>query len=265
MQKSNDRNRTPGRTRALGQHMLVSEEIADRIISSSQIGPYDAVLEIGTGGGILTQRLARFARKVYSFEIDKKLYENALRSLASYENVELVYGDAFKNEYEYPFDVCVTNLPYSQSLKFVKWLSQLPTRFRLAVATLQSEFAEKLLSEPAMRTYRAVSVIAQLSFDMNSLFHLGREVFEPQPQVMSEVVRFSPKALENWPILKKNEIVLLNFLFSFRGRLLSSAFRKLEVGYSGFSFPNNLMARRIETLTPREFCLILEQIGAAHS
>jgi 16S rRNA A1518/A1519 N6-dimethyltransferase RsmA/KsgA/DIM1 with predicted DNA glycosylase/AP lyase activity len=245
--------------------MLLSVDIADRIVSSSEIRPSDIVLEIGAGAGILTERLARLAKKVYSFEIDHDIYENAIRSLADFQNVELILGDAFRKAEDYRYDVCVTNLPYSQSLKFVKWLSLRPSRFRLAVATLQSEFGEKLLSDPGKDNFRAVSVIAQLSFDMKPLFHIGREAFDPQPKVISEAIRFSPRASAKWPVLEKKHMILINFLFSFRGRLLSSAIRKLGKKASVVVIPGDLLSKRIETLSPAEFSLILKQIEVAES
>jgi 16S rRNA A1518/A1519 N6-dimethyltransferase RsmA/KsgA/DIM1 with predicted DNA glycosylase/AP lyase activity len=263
--KSYGRSRRSSRTRALGQHMLVSEELANKIVLLSCIRPEDRVLEIGTGSGMLTGKLTRFAKSVRSYEVDKKLYEESKGTLSGHANIELILGDAFEKESYFIFDVCVTNLPYSQSLKFVKWLCQRPDRFRLTVATLQSEFAQKLLSAPAKESYRAISVIAQLSFDMDSLFLISREAFDPKPTVTSEVVKFSPKGGIGWPVLGKNQIALLNFLFSFRGRQLSSPLRKLVGKDFPPSFSKELLSKRIEALTVEEFSFIIEEIGAAQS
>jgi 16S rRNA (adenine1518-N6/adenine1519-N6)-dimethyltransferase len=243
--------------------MLLSEEIADKIVLSGNIQEGDTVLEIGTGYGVLTGKLAALAKRVVSYEVDEAVYEMVRASLRGYSNIELILGDAFEKRSDVDFDVCVTNLPYSQSLKFVKWLCQSPTRFRSSIAMLQSEFVRKLLSAPASESYRAISVIAQLSFDMNSLFGVGPEVFEPMPRVTSEVMRFTPKAGADWPVLGSNRIAALNFLFSFRGRLLASALRKMFGNDYPRSFSKELVSRRIETLKLHEFYIILEGIEAA--
>jgi 16S rRNA A1518/A1519 N6-dimethyltransferase RsmA/KsgA/DIM1 with predicted DNA glycosylase/AP lyase activity len=245
--------------------MLLSEEIADRIVRASGVQSEDSVLEIGTGSGMLTGRLALLAKSVVSYEVDKTLYDGTKTALSYYSNIEFVLGDAFQEDSGAVFDVCVTNLPYSQSLKFMKWLSQRPERFRSTVAMLQSEFARKLLSSPGQESYRAISVIAQLSFDMDSLFLVGRDFFDPKPRVTSEVVKFSPKGESDWPVLGKSQIAILNFLFSFRGRQLSSALRKMVGKDFERYFSKDLLSRRIETLAAREFSLILEETEAAKS
>ena len=49
-----------------GQNFLTSDRIPERIVSESGISENDGVLEIGAGFGILTEKLARLAKKVVS-------------------------------------------------------------------------------------------------------------------------------------------------------------------------------------------------------
>ncbi|HMD14362.1 MAG TPA: rRNA adenine N-6-methyltransferase family protein, partial [Bacteroidota bacterium] len=65
---------------ALGQHMLVSEAIADRVIAVCSLSPGNRVLEIGTGFGILTRRLAESKALVTSYEIDEQIFEQTKKS-----------------------------------------------------------------------------------------------------------------------------------------------------------------------------------------
>ncbi|MDA4129341.1 MAG: 16S rRNA (adenine(1518)-N(6)/adenine(1519)-N(6))-dimethyltransferase RsmA [Thaumarchaeota archaeon] len=264
MRKFSGSSRSSRRIR-LGQHMLVAERTADQIVDSSELLPEDVVLEIGTGTGTLTKRLAQRVKRVISYEVDPRLFEEACLDLLKFRNVELVYGDAFKKENDSAFNVCVTNLPYSQSLTFVKWLSRRPSRFRLAVATLQSEFAQKLLSAPGENSYKAVSVMAQLSFDLNRLFSIGPEAFHPKPKVNSEIVKFYPKTDIPWPFMDQRKITLLNFLFSFRGRFLNSAVKKLAERTSPITLSNAILSKRVEELSPAEFVLILHKIEGSRT
>src|SRR5579862_1324605 len=101
---------------SLGQHMLMSETVADKLVEACSLSQSARVLEIGTGLGVLTSRLAEKSAFVKSFEIDEHLFETVRKSLSRYENVELLLGDAFEHELNERFDVCITSLPYSQSL-----------------------------------------------------------------------------------------------------------------------------------------------------
>ena len=57
----------------LSQSFLHSESVVNRIAEESCLHPYDVVLEIGTGLGILTRALAKKTKKVITVEKDKKL------------------------------------------------------------------------------------------------------------------------------------------------------------------------------------------------
>jgi 16S rRNA (adenine1518-N6/adenine1519-N6)-dimethyltransferase len=242
--------------------LLMSSEIANRIVDSSNLAAEDTVIEIGAGQGVLTGRIAQQCKTVRSYELDRRLYEKARTFLSQYQNIDLILGDAFQGEIDSPFDVCITNLPYSESLRFIKWLCARPQKFRLAVAMLQTEFTEKLLSPSGKDSYRAISVIAQLSFDMEMLFSIGPEVFVPKPRVTSSVMRFKPKEDAVWPVIDGHKIALMNSLFSFRGRRVSSALQKI-IGRDGVStISKELTFKRIETLSPEEFSLILGGIDA---
>ena len=131
--------------------------------------------------GMITKRLCAMGKNVISYEIDNQLFEKATQTLSSCNNLELNLGDAFSPSNEVHFDVCVTSLPYSESLRFVKWLSLRSGGFKRCVAIVQSEFAEKISSVPGSDPYRAVSVIAQDSFEIESLFPILREEFGHHP------------------------------------------------------------------------------------
>ncbi|HJP43816.1 MAG TPA: rRNA adenine N-6-methyltransferase family protein, partial [Candidatus Poseidoniia archaeon] len=47
---------SPRRRKALGQHFLVDEKLADSIVAAAEIAPGERILEIGPGRGVLTER-----------------------------------------------------------------------------------------------------------------------------------------------------------------------------------------------------------------
>ena len=77
-----------------GQVMMLPREEA-RLLQALQLGPRDAVLEVGTGSGYLTALLAALARHVTSVEISPALAARAGRNLAAQGiyNVTLEVGD----------------------------------------------------------------------------------------------------------------------------------------------------------------------------
>jgi len=83
--------------RRLGQNFLADPNLLDAIVREAALSSDDVVLEIGGGGGALTERLAPAARWLHVIEIDERLREE-LEGLAeeSEGGIDLVWGDAMK-------------------------------------------------------------------------------------------------------------------------------------------------------------------------
>ena len=228
------------KTRRLGQNFLIDSVATAKIVSVANISRSEVVCEVGTGHGDLTRRLSERAARVVSFEVDKILAETARRSFASFSNVEIRNEDPFKTGFE-PFDVFVSNLPYSRSRDAIEWLAQ--RQFNRAVVTLQSEFADKLTAKPGTPSFRAISAIASFCFHIEHLFQIGPGSFSPAPQVESSVVR-----LARIDSLDKQTIKSINLIFSSRNKLASAIGRR--VGYDVSS------TKRVFQLEPGEIVLL---------
>ena len=100
---------SPRRRKALGQHFLVDEKLADRIVAAAEIEPGERILEIGPGRGVLTERLAPLGKLV---AVEKDRWLAAVLRQRFGDDLELVTGDALEVELP-PSDVVVANLPYS--------------------------------------------------------------------------------------------------------------------------------------------------------
>src|SRR5919109_1983133 len=178
-------------TRALGQHMLVDRRILDKIVSTAHIGKEEIVLEVGTGEGILTAQLCKYAKQVISYEIDIKLYRKAQEQLSlQFENLELINADLFKTNDSHLFNVFISNLPYSRSRDAIEWLST--QEFDRAILMVQEEFADKLTARPGSKNYRAISVLTAYCFTIEKLFKVRKQSFEPQPKVESAIIKIIP-------------------------------------------------------------------------
>ena len=225
----------------LGQHFLISKKIAQTIVDSAHLTKHDTVLEVGTGEGILTKLLCDKAKNVISVDADKKLYQNAI-SVIDLENLELRYGDGFKIKDK--FTVFVSNLPYSKSKKAVEWLVQ--QNFSHAIIMVQKEFAEKLItSTPSER--KAVSVIADYSFDIKKILKVGKNNFNPPPKVDSIVLELVKKKTLSEEIIKT-----INRIFSYRRKTLQNVFKQFDKTTND--------QRRLDDITGDEIIKIAKQI-----
>jgi len=56
-----------------GQNFLIDLNLLDVLLEAAEIGPQDVVLEVGTGLGSLTAKMAPLAAHVVTVEIDSRL------------------------------------------------------------------------------------------------------------------------------------------------------------------------------------------------
>ncbi|HME19602.1 MAG TPA: rRNA adenine dimethyltransferase family protein [Nitrososphaerales archaeon] len=222
----------------LGQHYLTDESVVQRMIAAASVRRTESVVEIGTGEGALTQKLAGLCARLDGYEVDRDNYEKTLAK-AGGAGVFVHLADGFSEKPT--FDVLVSSLPYSRSQDFVEWISQV--QYDRAVVLLQEDFVRKVLSPPGERDYRAVSAIAQISSDIEELGPVRRDAFRPPPRVDSLMVAVRPKVR-----LSEREISNIKRLFSLRRREVSSALAQL-----GFpSAVSQYGKRRVYSLSPPE-------------
>jgi 16S rRNA (adenine1518-N6/adenine1519-N6)-dimethyltransferase len=229
--------------------------VVEQLIEAAKLGKNDRVLEIGTGTGFLTRRVVPLVADVISYEVDPSLLANPdAGDLEHFANLERRLEDPFEKNAKTPqFDVCLSSLPYSRSRDFVEWLSKLPFRFRTAAIIVQDEFAEKLVAGPGDEKYRAISVVAQISFRVELGLAVEKNAFRPPPKVTSRIVTLEPKI--EFPFFDHARLEKLHQLFSRRRKLVSSELRKFSK-IPGKEFEG----KRIESLRPQEFAAILKSM-----
>jgi 16S rRNA (adenine1518-N6/adenine1519-N6)-dimethyltransferase len=255
---------TRRRRHFLGQHFLVSPEICRRLVSAAGFSELDTVLEIGTGKGALTEVVAPRVRRVVTCEMDRSLFLESEKRLSSFTNVQLVCADAFRSRKigQLKFDVCITSLPYSRSLDFIRWLSLRSGSFRCCIALIQSEFAEKIKASPGRRNYKSVSVLAQIAFKIEQLGLVERTCFTPPPNVQSTIVKFLPNINMIQPFFDRARLKLLTHVFSFRGRLLRNALISIQGNINNHHLlKEDLLTKRVEDVAPIEYANFLAKLG----
>ncbi|MBU0570364.1 methyltransferase domain-containing protein [Patescibacteria group bacterium] len=119
-------------TERLGQHMLIDGRILDMVVN--QVSEGSNVLEVGSGPGNLTKRIASRAKKVVGIEIDPKFQPLLNEIESAHPNVEIVYGDVLsvnfgkiiKSRSEETVWQIVSNLPFHISEPFLSQIADLP-------------------------------------------------------------------------------------------------------------------------------------------
>ena len=191
--------------KALGQNFIFDNNLLDAIVSDSGAGADDTVVEIGTGAGTLTSRLALRAKKVFSFEVDKNLQDMLSLSLQGCENVEVVFRDVLKmkdDEFtrivgEGPFRV-VANLPYYVTTPMIMRFIESPLPVSTLTVMVQKEVADRLVAECGSADYAAVTLAVKMFGDARVTRTVDRRMFRPAPNVDSAVVQIErvPERLE---------------------------------------------------------------------
>lgn len=189
----------------MGQNFIFDNNLLDAIVSDSGAGADDTVVEIGTGAGTLTSRLALRAKKVFSFEVDKNLQDILSLSLQGCENVEVVFRDVLKmkdDEFtrivgEGPFRV-VANLPYYVTTPMIMRFIESPLPVSTLTVMVQKEVADRLVAECGSADYAAVTLAVKMFGDARVTRTVDRRMFRPAPNVDSAVVQIErvPERLE---------------------------------------------------------------------
>jgi len=251
------------RRKRLGQHFLIDESAAEKIVDSASLSSDDTVVEIGPGAGILTSRLADIAKRVIAIEIDKKLCRILKDRLSSYDNISLVNANALHYDYkdiQERFKV-VSNLPYSISTPLTIKLIENREKITDMVLMFQKEVADRISAKPGTKDYGSLSIIAQYRTDVSKLLNLGREAFKPPPKVDSAVIRITPK---KEPAVKvMDEELFFNIVkisFSYRRKTLRNNLKSLnlpeEVLDRIFKETGIKPSQRGETLSIEDFARI---------
>jgi len=81
----------------IGQHFLVNQEAIDLLRQT--VAPGSTVIEVGSGPGHVTERLAEHAAKLYGIEIDRRYHPLLDKISRDRGNVEIIYGDALKVDF----------------------------------------------------------------------------------------------------------------------------------------------------------------------
>lgn len=184
-------------SKALGQNFLIDPTVCPEMARAATREGADCVLEIGPGIGVLTASLCEQAKQVVAVELDRRLFPVLRETLADYDNVELVEGDAMQLDLHAllrerfgegaRIAVCA-NLPYYITSPLLMRLLECRLPIEKLVVMVQKEAAERLCAEVGSREAGAVTVAVRYYAEARTRFTVGREAFLPAPKVDSAVI-----------------------------------------------------------------------------
>lgn len=233
---------------ALGQHFLVDQSAAPRIVEALGDLSGGTVLEIGPGRGALTAVLARQARRVIAIEIDRVLAAQLRMNFSTTANVEIIEGDILAIDFDTLFGPkpgstrpglnheperasVIGNLPYFITSDILLRLFQYRKYFHTLVLMVQREVADRLAARPGNSEYGLLSATTQLYASVEKLFTLPPGAFSPPPKVHSAVVRLTmTDRLERMHVPEEQFIQFLKLSF---GQKRKTLWNNLKGQYEG--------------------------------
>lgn len=195
-----------------GQNFIYDEELLASIVDGAGVDKDTTVIEIGCGAGTLTRQIAKKAKMVYGYEIDKTLQPVLAKTLAGVENAEIIFKDFTRLrldelEKSLPEYVVVANLPYYITTPLIMTFIENSQKCKSLTVMVQEEVALRLCAEAGTADYGAITANIALRGKSRIVMKVGRERFHPSPNVDSAVVRIdlgdTRKDVEDIALYKK--------------------------------------------------------------
>lgn len=219
-----------------GQNFIFDGNLLSAIVSDSGITSNDEVLEIGAGAGTLTQKICDKAKKVVSYEIDKKLTEHLKTLESKNKNLEVVMADALKTpieEIEKHFKgnyKIVANLPYYITSPMIFKFLEETNKVESLTVMVQKEVAERFSAKENSKDYGVATIMINYQADVEYLRTVKRQMFTPPPNVDSALIKITPNP--NKPKANSNEnfAKIVKGSFSMRRKTLqNNLFSSLQI------------------------------------
>jgi 16S rRNA (adenine1518-N6/adenine1519-N6)-dimethyltransferase len=194
MQELRSRGVSP--KRALGQHFLIDQGVAQKIVRQADLEPEDCVVEIGPGMGVLTFLMLPLVKKVIAVELDQGMADWLREKAEGSSSLIVIRQDALGFDFAKAARDAgrkikvVANLPYNISTPVLFRLLEGRLLFSHLTLMLQREVAERIIASPGGKDYGPLAIFTQLYTSPKIMMQVPPEAFYPRPKVESALVRF---------------------------------------------------------------------------
>ena len=236
-----------------GQNFLVDNQIVNRIIATISPKKSDNIVEIGPGMGALTFPLLKHLDHLNVIEIDRDLI--SLLKSKNLEKLTIYEADALKFDYGQISNNLriVGNLPYNISSALLFRLLSEKNQIIDMTFMLQKEVVDRIVAKHGSKTYGRLSVMMQAFFEVESVFMVPKESFEPQPKIESAILYLKTRSkplTQNTKLLEK----IVKISFSQRRKTLKNCLKSvLSQDQTEID-----LSRRAEMLTIENFITLMK-------
>ncbi len=251
----------------LGQSFLEDRNTINKIIRISDIREDDIVVEIGAGLGLMTESIAKRAKRVIALDIDPKMVGILKERMAPYHHVEILQADVL----EYDFHSIngalpsrkikvIGNIPYNISSQILFRLLAYRDHISSMILMFQKELADRLVAKPGTKSYGVPTVLVSMYFLCSREMVIPPSCFYPRPAVMSSVLKMAIREMPQMDLIDHYFFFkIVKTVFAKRRKTVSNNLKSLHLlGYSDMDVIQALKnsgidgARRGETLTAEE-------------
>ena len=240
--------------KSLGQHFLKDENVCRQIVDALKQDAFSQLVEVGPGGGALTKYLLKMEGIVFkAVELDDEKVAYLEYTYPSIKG-KIIHQSIL--EVDKPFEgqfTVVGNFPYNISsqilFRILEWKQQVP----VMVGMFQKEVAERVASKSGTKEYGILSVLVQAFYEVEYLFDVPQQAFNPPPKVMSGVIKLKRRAVVCDMKSERAFFVLVKAAFNQRRKMLRNPLK-------GFFEPEILQeaifTKRAEQLNVADFAAL---------
>lgn len=244
--------------KSLGQHFLKDENICRRIVDELTKHPFRNLLEVGPGGGALTKYLIQLPGvnfKAVELDEEKVVYLKATYPVLQDKIIHQSFLDIEK-----PFDESFTvvgNFPYNISTQILFKILDWETGVDCVIGMFQKEVAQRVAAREGSKVYGVTSVLVQAFYDVEYLFDVSENCFNPPPKVKSGVIRLLPRKAPLEIKSRKAFFNLVKTAFNQRRKTLRNACKGL---FDSAVLQDPIFDKRAEQLSIEAFAQLSFQM-----
>jgi 16S rRNA (adenine1518-N6/adenine1519-N6)-dimethyltransferase len=237
--------------KSLGQHFLKDQTVIQKIIDALKEDEFTNLLEVGPGGAALTKHLLQIPNinfKAVELDAEKvtyliKTYPELTDKIIpkSFLDIDMPFTEPF---------VVIGNFPYNIStqilFKVLEWKDNVP----LVIGMFQKEVAQRAASKEGSKVYGVLSVLMQAYYDVEYLFDVSNQSFNPPPKVQSGVIRLKRRTKDLEVKSDRAFWVLVKTAFNQRRKTLRNA---VKSQFTPEVLQEEIFSKRAEALSVEDF------------
>lgn len=248
----------------LGQHFLKDLKVAQQIADTVDIFPELPVLEVGPGMGVLTQFLVKKGRKLKVVELDYESVEYLRVTYPELEN-DIIEDDFLKMHLERVFGgepfILTGNYPYNISSQIFFKMLEHKDLIPCCTGMIQKEVAERIASKPGKKAYGILSILIQAWYNVEYLFTVSEQVFNPPPKVKSAVIRMTRNETKELGCDEKLFKLIVKTTFNQRRKTLRNSIKPI-LGKDSILAQDEIFNKRPEQLSVEQFIELTNKVEA---